>query len=203
MKYRPLGNTGLQVSALAMGCMRLPEHDPELAAQVVDAAIAAGVDPRDYTRHVDSVMFCLSKGLSCPLGSIVAGSKALISAAERARKQVGGGMRQAGVIAACGLVALRTMVDRLADDPRHAGVLARELSLVSGLGIDMESVQTNMVLVDHAATGTSNEEFVARLRTAGVLVSPRPPSHVRFVTNRHHDEATVLEAARRVRTALQ
>jgi len=93
-------------------------------ARIFNAAIAAGVPVTDYARDVDSIMFCLSKGLSCPLGSVLCGSAAFIAEADRARKRVGGGMRQAGVIAAAGVVALETMVDRLAEDHANARVLA-------------------------------------------------------------------------------
>ena len=111
-------------------------------------------------------------------------------------------MRQAGVIAAAGIVALESMIDRLEDDHRHAKVLAEGLMEIPGLEVDIESVQSNMVLVDHSGTDMAHETFMERLSKAGVLVSSRPPHHVRFVTNRHHDRDTVAEALVRVKAAL-
>jgi len=168
-------------------------------ARIFNAAIAAGVPVTEYTRDVDSVMFCLSKGLSCPLGSVLVGTHEFIERATWVRKRLGGGMRQAGIIAAAGIVALEQMVDRLADDHAHARLLARELSEVPGLKIDLDSVETNMVNVDHADTGLSTGELVARLKSVGVLVGSRPPRQIRFVANRHHTPETMREIVRRVR----
>jgi threonine aldolase len=171
-------------------------------ARIFNAAIAAGVPVTEYTRHVDTVMFCLSKGLSCPLGSVLCGSRELIERADRVRKRLGGGMRQAGIIAAAGIVALERMVDRLAEDHAAARLLAELLAAVPRLRTDPSSVETNMVHLDHSGTGLSTPEFISRLRSAGVLVTPRPPSMVRLVTNRHHDTAAIREAARRIELAV-
>jgi threonine aldolase len=186
-------------------CRTAREHGLSIhldGARLFNAAVAANVPVTDYTRDVDTVMFCLSKGLSCPLGSVLCGSRALIEKADRARKRLGGGMRQAGIIAAAGLVALETMVDRLAEDHANAKRLATLLAEIPGLCIDPADVQTNMMYVDHAATGQPTDAFVSLLAHHGVLVSHRPPHHVRLVTQRHHDAATVDEAARRIRRAL-
>jgi threonine aldolase len=171
-------------------------------ARIFNAAIAAGVPVTAYTQDVDSVMFCLSKGLSCPLGSVLVGSRDFIERATWVRKRLGGGMRQAGIIAAAGIVALEQMVDRLAEDHEHARLLARGLSEVPGLRIDMSSVETNMVNVDHADTGLSTSEFVTRLKSVGVLVGARPPRQIRFVANRHHTPETMREIVQRVRRVL-
>jgi len=128
-------------------------------ARIFNAAVAAGVEAAEYARHADSVMFCLSKGLSCPLGSVLCGSADFITRADAARKRVGGGMRQAGIIAAAGIVALERMVDRLAEDHRTARLLAQLLSGVPSLKVDAASVETNMVLVDHGGTGLSTQDF--------------------------------------------
>ena len=93
-------------------------------ARIFNAAVALGVDVKEFTKHVDNLMFCLSKGLSCPVGSLVVGSRDFVERARKNRKVLGGGMRQAGIIAAAGIVALETMVDRLADDHRNARFLA-------------------------------------------------------------------------------
>jgi threonine aldolase len=167
-------------------------------ARIFNAAIAAGVPVTDYTQDVDSVMFCLSKGLSCPLGSMLVGSRDFIQKAEWVRKRLGGGMRQAGIIAAAGIVALEQMVDRLADDHEHARLLARALQEIPGLSVDLASVETNMVNVDHSGLGLSTAEFLERLKEQGILAGGRPPRQVRFVANRHHDRETMQEVARRV-----
>lgn len=182
-------------------------HDAGLAvhldgARIFNAAIAAGVKARDYAASVDSLMFDLSKGLSCPLGSILVGSKAFIEKADRNRKRLGGGMRQAGIIAACGVVALETMIDRLADDHRRARALAEGINQIPGLSVNLKSVQSNMVYVDHAKTGLSTDDVMARLKKSGVIASGRPPKQIRLVTNRHHDDATVQEALVRIRKAV-
>jgi len=171
-------------------------------ARIFNAAIAAGVPVTEYTRDVDSVMVCLTKGLSCPLGSILAGSREFVQRADEVRRRLGGGMRQAGVIAAPGIVALETMVDRLADDHRNARRLAEGLATVPGLAVDLETVETNMVNVDHRGTGMSTDEVLKRLLAGGVIASGRPPRQIRLVTNRHHDAGVIEEALERIRRAL-
>jgi len=170
-------------------------------ARIFNAAIAAGVSAKDFASPVDSVMFDLSKGLSCPLGSVLVGSRALIEKADRVRKRLGGGMRQAGIIAAAGIVALETMIDRLADDHRRARALAEGISQIPGFKVNLKRVQTNMVYADHSQTSLATEEVMNRLKKAGVIVSARPPKEVRLVTNRHHDDATITEALRRMKQA--
>lgn len=171
-------------------------------ARIFNAAIAAGVAVTDYTSTVDSVMFALTKGLSCPLGSVLAGSVEFIERARSVRRRLGGGMRQAGIIAAAGIVALETMVDRLAEDHARAKLLAAGLATIPGLRVDLERVETNMVNVEHADTGRTTDEVLALLEKAGVIASGRPPRHIRLVTNRHHDDATIAEALVRIRNAL-
>lgn len=171
-------------------------------ARIFNAAIAAGVAVHDYTKTVDSVMFALTKGLSCPLGSVLAGDVAFIEQARHVRRRLGGGMRQAGIIAAAGIVALETMVERLVDDHIRARQLAEGLAKIPGLRVDLDTVQTNMVYVDHSETGFSTNEIAANLEACGVIVSHRPPRHIRLVTNRHHDEAMIAEAITRIRAAL-
>jgi threonine aldolase len=171
-------------------------------ARIFNAAIAAGVAVHDYTKTVDSVMFALTKGLSCPLGSVLAGDATFIEQARHVRRRLGGGMRQAGIIAAAGIVALETMVARLGDDHTRARQLAEGLATIPGLRVDLDTVETNMVYVDHSDTGRSTAELAALLERHGVIVSHRPPRHIRLVTNRHHDEAIIDEAIGRVRQAL-
>jgi threonine aldolase len=171
-------------------------------ARIFNAAIAAGLDAREYTKDVDSVMFCLSKGLSCPLGSVLCGTREFIERADRSRKRIGGGMRQAGIIAACGIVALEKMIDRLAEDHANAKLLAAGINEIRGLKVGVEAVETNMVYVDHTGTGLSTDDMLGALKGAGVLASARPPREIRLVTHRHHDRATVEEALRRIARAV-
>lgn len=171
-------------------------------ARIFNAAIAAGVPASAYAEDVDSVMFCLSKGLSCPLGSVVAGSAEFIEKARRCRKRIGGGMRQAGVIAAAGIVALEQMIDRLAEDHATARFLAEGLSEMPGFRVDLDRVETNMAYVDHSPSGLSTAEVLAKLKNAGVLASGSPPNRIRFVTSRHQDKAIAAEALARIRLSM-
>jgi len=153
-------------------------------ARIFNAAVAMGIDVKEFTRHVDTLMFCLSKGLCCPVGSIVAGNSGFIDRARKARKILGGGMRQAGIIAAPGIVALETMIDRLADDHRNARILAERLARIDGIAIDLEAVQTNIVYFDIGGLGISSEMFLSKLKQEGVLASNRDESKIRMVTHR-------------------
>src|SRR5438132_4920200 len=152
-------------------------------ARVFNAAIAQRIDVRELTAPVDSVMFCLSKGLSAPVGSMLAGSAAFIDHARRMRKMVGGGMRQAGVLAAAGLCALNEMVDRLADDHANARRLAEGLQGLPGIDIDLARVETNMVFGDCRPPLTAGE-FIERCCSVGVLLDQASPSRWRMVTHR-------------------
>jgi len=152
-------------------------------ARVFNAAVALKVDVRELTAPVDSVMFCLSKGLSAPVGSMLAGSAAFIDHARRMRKMVGGGMRQAGVLAAAGLCALNEMVDRLADDHANARRLADGLQGLPAVEIDLSRVETNMVFGDCRPPLTAGE-FIDRCREVGVLLDQASPHRWRMVTHR-------------------
>lgn len=152
-------------------------------ARVFNAAVALGVDVRELTRHVDSVTFCLSKGLSAPVGSVLCGTREFVERARRVRKMLGSGMRQAGIIAAAGIVALERMVDRLAEDHANARRLGEGLAGLPGLGVDLERVQTNMVYVDVSELGLSAAEFSQRLRERQVLANPTYGTRLRFVTH--------------------
>jgi threonine aldolase len=152
-------------------------------ARVFNAAVALGVDVRELTGPVDSVMFCLSKGLSAPVGSMLAGSTDFIERSRRVRKMLGGGMRQAGVLAAAGLCALEEMVDRLAEDHRNARRLAEGLQGLPGIAIDLARVETNMVFGDCQPPLTASA-FIDRCREAGVLLDQASPYRWRMVTHR-------------------
>jgi threonine aldolase len=167
-------------------------------ARIFNAALALGVDASEITRHVDSVMFCLSKGLSAPVGSILAGSAEFIKVARKHRKMLGGGMRQAGVLAAAGIVALEKMVGRLADDHANARSLGLGLAEIPGVAIDLSTVQTNIVMFDVSALGVSASQFASELALEGVRVTTRPPFGIRAVLNRHVD----LDGVRRALAAV-
>jgi len=151
-------------------------------ARIGNAAVSLGCRISELTQYCDSVMFCLSKGLGAPVGSLLAGSEAFIARARKYRKMLGGGMRQAGILAAAGLVALGA-VDRLAEDHANARLLAEKLAAVPGVEIDLDRVQTNIVVADVSGTGISAREYTGTLRERGVLASPFGPALVRFVTH--------------------
>lgn len=171
-------------------------------ARIFNAAVASGVPVSAFAEDCDSVQFCLSKGLSCPLGSVLVGSAEFIARARHHRKRVGGGMRQAGIIAAAGIVGLEKMIDRLAADHANAQVLASGISEIPGLSVDMAGVQTNMVNVNHTGTGLNTSDVVAKIKAAGVLVGGRAPNAFRMVVNRHAGKAEIEEAIARIRAAL-
>ncbi len=172
-------------------------------ARIFNAAVAAGRPAADFARYADSVSFCLSKGLSAPVGSLLAGGREFVQRARKARKVVGGGMRQAGVLAAAGIVALEKMVDRLAEDHANARRLAVGLAEIPGIKIDLARVQTNIVSYELAPTLTE-EEFLARLNAKGVLAGSPGPHRIRMVANRmvsSEDIETALQAIRVVMAA--
>lgn len=160
-------------------------------ARVFNAAIYLGRPASEIAKSADSVMFCLSKGLSAPVGSCLVGTKDWIVRARKNRKTVGGGMRQAGVIAAAGLVALDTMIDRLGEDHANARALAEGLANISGLGVDLEMVQTNMVMCYVDGLGVTAPEFSKRLAEKGVLANAADPRKVRFVTHKDVSAADI------------
>ncbi len=164
-------------------------------ARIFNAAVALGVDARRLTQSADSVSCCLSKGLSAPVGSLLAGRRDFINRARKVRYALGGAMRQAGIIAAPGIVALKTMVARLAEDHRHARLLGERLAAVPGLRVDLETVQTNMVNLDVSSFGIDGATFARHLETLGVRGLPRLGTIVRFVTYRGIAEADVRTAA--------
>lgn len=154
-------------------------------ARLFNAAVAQGIGAADIAAPVDSVTFCLSKGLCAPVGSVLCGSAAFIHQARRTRKVLGGGMRQAGILAAAGIVALNEMIDRLAEDHAHARLLAEGLARLPGVWVDVDKVRTNMVffrLTDDVAL--SSEEVTNRLReTTGVWLGTNGPRGFRAVTH--------------------
>lgn len=170
-------------------------------ARVFNAAVALGVEPSALVQAADTVSFCLSKGLSAPVGSLVCGSQALAQQARRQRKMLGGGMRQAGVLAAAGIVALETMVDRLAQDHTNARRLAEGLSRLPGVVLDPASVPTNIVILELAPDALSPIEFVAGLAERDIKLSAIGGRRLRAVTHygiEKEDIDRAIEAARMV-----
>ncbi len=164
-------------------------------ARIFNAAVALGVPASRLAEEVDSVTFCLSKGLSAPVGSLVCGGAGFVARARTMRRMLGGGMRQAGVIAAAGIVALETMIERLAEDHEHARLLAQGLAQVPGLHLEHSSVQTNFVVFE----ADDSAVFQRRLREAGVLTSGFGAPRVRMVTHYGITRQDIEEALERVR----
>jgi threonine aldolase len=162
-------------------------HDAGLAvhldgARIFNAAVDQGKPVSEMVDMVDSLTFCLSKGLCAPVGSVICGTKDFIAKAHRVRKQLGGGMRQAGVLAAAGIMALEEMVDRLSEDHQHARLLADGLQEVPGIRLDKGSPNTNMVYLVVEPNGERTaKQVAARLRELGVLVGISGPNHFRLV----------------------
>ncbi|HPQ43356.1 MAG TPA: low-specificity L-threonine aldolase [Syntrophales bacterium] len=170
-------------------------------ARIFNAAAALGVPVTDLTRGVDSVSFCLSKGLSAPVGSIICSSDEFIAEARRVRKILGGGMRQTGIIAAAGIVALEEMTERLVDDHAHARRLAEGIAEIPGLRVDLDTVRTNIVFFHLEDTGLTEDDFMARLEERGVHLLHLGSFQFRMVT--HHgitaeDVEMALEALKDV-----
>ena len=169
---------------------KLPTHLD--GARIFNSATALGVDVKTLTSGFDTVMFCLSKGLGAPVGSMLVGSKELMDRARLFRKALGGGMRQAGILAAAGLIALEQMPARLHEDHANARLLAEALSTLEGVQIDLDSVETNIVIF--RLTGALKAaDLVARLKTRGILASAFAVDAVRLVTHLDVDRAACIK----------
>jgi len=154
-------------------------------ARLFNAAVALDVKADQLAADADSVSFCLSKGLGAPVGSVVCGSREFIFQARRARKVLGGGMRQAGVLAAAGIVALNEMVERLADDHANARKLADGLAEMPGLSIDPSLIKTDIVYFEVKRDDMTVEELVKKMEAHGVRMLPVGPGRIRAVTHYH------------------
>jgi threonine aldolase len=163
-------------------------------ARIFNAAAALNRTAAELAADADSVCFCLSKGLAAPAGSLVCGPRAFVAAARRARKVLGGGMRQAGVLAAAGIVALTEMTGRLAQDHENAQRLAAGLAALPGIALDPQAVRTNIVYFDIARPGLAAAEFTRRLEQAGVRMLPTAAQRVRAVTHYEVDAAGIDRA---------
>ena len=174
-------------------CEIAEDHDISVhidGARIFNAAVALNVDVRRLTKGADSVTFCLSKGLSGPVGSLITGTKEFIAKARKNRQMVGGAMRQAAVIAAPGIVALETMIDRLKEDHDNAKRLAQGLVNL-GIYVPLESVQTNIVIFDTGQLGLDSSQLISRLEELGVKASNYGRTTVRMVTHRGIESADI------------
>jgi threonine aldolase len=168
-------------------------------ARLFNAATAPGVSAAEVAARADSVMFCLSKGLCAPVGSMLAGGRDFIAAARKKRKVMGGGLRQAGVLAAAGLIALGEMTERLHQDHENARELARLLSAIPGVSLDPSTVEINMVFFRAKVAGDQEafaQGIVAAMRERGILINPPAEGEFRFVTHYWIDRERVRAVAK-------
>jgi len=171
-------------------------------ARIFNAAIALGVPASELVKEADSVAFCLSKGLSAPVGSLLCGTRDFVDSARKWRKMVGGGMRQAGVIAAAGIVALKTMVDRLAEDHENARRLALGMSRIPGIILPRPDVPTNIVMFE-LVPAVPGLEFLRQMDARGVKLSHRGGQLFRAVTHRMVGAPDIDEALNRIELCLK
>ncbi|QSX08679.1 low-specificity L-threonine aldolase [Alkalibacter rhizosphaerae] len=160
-------------------------------ARIFNAATALGVPVSELTQYTDSVMFCLSKGLCAPVGSMLAGTEDFIDRARKVRKMLGGGIRQGGILAAAGIIALQEMTGRLEEDHRHAKVLAQGLNAMDGLSVDVDFVQTNILMCDVTDEEVDLEDLMKQAREEGVLVNAMGARRLRFVTHYYITEEDI------------
>lgn len=167
-------------------------------ARIFSAAIALGISAVELTKPVDSVCFCLSKNLSAPVGSLLCGTKEFVKRSRKYRKMLGGGMRQSGIVAAAGIVAIEHGIDRLIDDHQTARQLAQGLDSIAGIGIKPENVQTNIVVFE-INKGLSAVDFIKQMDAKGVRLSYFGKSRVRAVTHRMINGLDIDEVLNRIR----
>jgi threonine aldolase len=171
-------------------------------ARVFNASQATGIPVHEYAAIGDSIMFCLSKGLSAPVGSVIAGPQTFIDQARRVRKALGGGMRQVGILAAAGIVALNEMVPRLGEDHERAKKLAMGIHELPGIGLDPELVETDIIIFKFDHPKFSVDEFITKLKERDVLALATPAKDVRFVTHKDIDDEDVERAIAAMREIL-
>src|SRR5688572_3452705 len=167
-------------------------------ARIFNAAVYLKADVAEITRKFDSIQFCVSKGLGAPVGSLIVGSREFIERCRPIRKMLGGGMRQAGVLAAAGIIALEEGPKRLQIDHDNAQLLAQKLAAIPGIALDPAKVQTNIVIFSVRPSGRSSSVFLEQLREHGVLAVPVDDDRIRMVTHLDVDRAAVEMAAERV-----
>lgn len=163
-------------------------------ARLFNAVVASGVSAAKFASFADSVTFCLSKGLSCPVGSVICGEDDFITQARRLRKCLGGAMRQAGLLAACGIVALETMIERLAEDHARAKKLGQGLASIPGLSLDNPQIDSNILFLTIRARGLDGPKLQAALEAQGVRAIALGPERMRFVVHRQIEDEHVQRA---------
>ncbi len=164
-------------------------------ARLWNASVASGISVGEYAKYFDSVSVCFSKGLSAPVGSMIVGSKSFIENARRYRKIFGGGMRQAGILAAAALYAVEHNINRLADDHRNAKMFVSELISLSKLKVNLSNIQTNMIFIEIIDSKLTQAGVLSLLREHGVLLTPERHSEIRAVMHLDVSESEVLQAA--------
>jgi threonine aldolase len=180
-------------------------HDVKIhydGARVFNASQATGIPVHEYAAIGDSIMFCLSKGLSAPVGSVLVGPQSFIDLARRVRKALGGGMRQVGVLAAPGIVALNEMVSRLGEDHERAKRLALGIHTLPGIGLNPDLVETDIIIFKFDHDQLSADEFIAKLKEKNVLALVTPAKDIRFVTHKDIDDEDVERAIAAIREIL-
>ncbi len=201
-----LENTHNMAGGTVYGAAQIDEicglaHDQGLpvhmdGARIFNAAVALGTDVSALCRSCDSVMFCLSKGLAAPVGSMLVGTAEFIERARRVRKMLGGGMRQVGVLAAAGLIALEKMPARLADDHANARLLAELISVIPRIDVDPDQVRTNIVVVGIGRTGYDSNGMLELLKRNGLLAGTVNAATLRLLTHLDVSRDQVIAAAR-------
>jgi threonine aldolase len=169
-------------------------------ARLWNASVASGTSLKEYSKFFDSVMVCFSKGLGCPAGSVLAGNKEFIEKARRNRKMMGGGMRQAGILAGAGLYALKHNLKRMAEDHERAQTLAQTISQISKIKIDLASAQTNIVVFDIKQTGLRSEQAMEKLAQKGLWLVSFGPTRLRAVTHLDVNDGDIKRAGEILRS---
>lgn len=198
--------TAEQIDAVAAMAHKrgIPVHMD--GARIFNASVKLNTPVSRLAKNTDTLTFCLSKGLSCPAGAVLVGPTDLMEKARRLRKLLGGTLRQTGVIAAPGIVALTGMIERLKEDHEHAWALAQELKKIPEFAIDMETVQTNMIYVDISALGITSQDFVDRLKKHGIEFLSASEYTLRIVTHRHMNAShipRIVDAVKKVIVSAQ
>ena len=178
---------------------RIPIHLD--GARIFNASTYLNVDVKEISQYTDSINFCLSKGLCAPIGSILVGTNDFIDKARKNRKLLGGGMRQAGILAAAGIIALDEMTLRLQEDHDHAKLLAQELADIPGIKIDADGVQTNIIMLDIAGMGLNGDQLAEHLKKENILINGSKNGEIRLVTHAFftkEDIMVVLSAIKKI-----
>jgi threonine aldolase len=169
-------------------------------ARIFNAAVALNVNVKEFTKHIDNLMFCLSKGLCCPVGSLLVGNQEFIERARKLRKILGGGMRQAGIIAAPGIVALESMIERLKEDHLNARYLAEGISKIDGIHVNLSRVQTNMVYFSIEELALTADQFISKLKENDILALALSENKIRMVTHKGIEKEHVEKSITTIKT---